>query len=257
MGKQKRAGRLAIRTPRAANLLAQTSRGSAYIMVVFVSVPIFFAALVALAVSINSRSISARHTELFGAYELASAANIFAMLVFEEAYLANRDEAHKMALPQFIEIPKDACEAEDACESYDTYEGDDIYEGDNAYEVHEASVILPADYVNYFRGFLLPMIWGHLEESFGQRGNVLTRQFEIKLCTDAVFYGTMSITKASGQISFLTTVYKGSDNPPLRAIARGIIEWPRPVGRRVELSETFQIKNLDYFTPWVVELLRR
>ena len=225
--------------------MGKKRRGSAYIMVVFVSLPIFFAAFMALTISINSRSISARHSELFGAYELASAANIFVMQLFEEAYLANRNEAHKMALPLFIEIPED---------DHDTDEAD---EADKAPEAPETHVVLSAAYVNNFRDFLLPMIWGHLEESFGQRGNALARQFEIKLCTDTVFYGTMRITKESEQITFLTTVYKGSGSPPLRAIVRGIIEWPRPVARRVELSETFQIKNLDYFTPWVVELIRR
>ena len=204
------------------------SSGSAYIMVVFVSIPILLAALTALTVSINSRNISARHTDFFGMYELASAANIIAKLVFEEAYMANRMAAHSMALARFEEILP--------------YNYDD-------------GVTLPEDYVKHLRNYLLPMIWNHLEASFGQQGNSLTRQFQINLGTDHVFYGTIRINLEGDRIVFLATVNKLSDNiAPKREEVRGIIEWPAPAERKVCLSETFQLKNLDYFTPWVVEL---
>ena len=202
--------------------------GRAYIMVVFVSFPILLAALTALAVSINSRNISARHSDFFGMYELASAANILAMLDFEAAYLANRAAAHERALLRFVELLPDY-----------------YYEG----------VTLPADYVNQVRYYLLPMIWRDLEVSFGQQGNKLTRQFEIKLGTDHVFYGTIQLTRKSDRIEFRSEVTKKSDNIiPMREIVRGFVEWPDSAERRVNLYETFQIKNLDFFTPWVVEL---
>ena len=211
--------------------MGKQSKGSAYIMVVFVSIPILLAAFTALAVSINSRNISARHSDFFGIYELANAANVFAMLVFEEAYLANRAEAHEMALARFEEILP-------------------YYYGDG--------VILPAEYVNHVRNYLLPMIWAHLEEASQQQGNSLMRQFEINLGTEHTFYGTMRINLEGDRIVFLTTVTKDSGNiAPKREEVRGIIEWPAPTARKVYFSETFQIKNLDYFTPWVVELKKQ
>ena len=203
-------------------------RGSAYIMVVFASFPILLAALTALAVSINSRNISARHSDYFGMYELASAASVFMMLIFEEAYIANRQAAHRKALIHFEEM-------------LDGYYGE--------------RVNLPADYVNQFRHHLLPIIWAHFERSFNQQGNVLTRQFSINLGTEHVFYGTMRITRASDRIYFWSSVTKNSGNIPImRETVQGSIRWPAPAARWVYLCETNAIKNLDFFTPWVVEL---
>ena len=208
--------------------MGKQKRGSAYIMVVFVSFPILLVALTAFAISLNSRNISLRHSDFFGMYELASAASILEILTFWEQYLANRDAAHEKALIHF---------------------------GKSAPEYYGDSVTLPADYINRLRYYLQPMIWRHFEESFGQQGNVLTRQFEIILGTDHVFYGTMRITQESERIVFLATVIKRSDNIiPMRETVRGIIRWPYPVERKVYLCETNVLKNLDYFTPWVVEL---
>ena len=206
-------------------------RGSAYIMVLFAAIPILLAAFTALAVSVNSRNISARHTVFFGVYELASAANIFVMLDFQNAYLANREAAHKRALTHF----------------------EDIFVDDN-----EKSVNLPAGYVDVFRHYLQPMIWEHLELSFGMQGNVLTRQIVLNLGADHAFYGTMRVERASERIIFRAVVNLESDNiAPYRATVQGIIRWPDAAPRTVGLCGDFQIKNLDYFTPWVVELMRQ
>ena len=203
-------------------------RGSAYIMVVFVSFPLLLAALTAFAVSINSRNISARHSDFFGMYELASAANTFAILVFEEAYLANREGAHRKTILHFEEL------------LYDDYE--------------ECEICL-ADYHFQYRSFLLAMIWTHLEDNFDPQGNVLTREFEIILGKDHAFCGTISITQVNGEIRFTSEVTMESHNiVPMRAQVRGVVRWPAPAAREVRFSETYQIKNLDYFTPWVVEL---
>ena len=203
-------------------------KGSAYIMVVFASFPIMLVALAALVVSVNSRNISARHTDFFGMYELASAANIFAILIFEEAYLANRAAAHEATLLHFEELPF----------------------GD-----YEERVICLVDYANQYRSFLLAVMWEHLEESFGQQGNTLMRNFEINLGTEHVFYGTIRITRQNDRIIFRSEVAKDSANIVLmRSTVQGIVEWPAPTAAIVYLNEIFQIKNLDYFTPWVVEL---
>ena len=206
-------------------------RGSAYIMVVFVSFPIFLVVLLAFAVSINSRNISARHTNVFGMYELASAANVYAILMFEQAYLTYRNAAHSRALLQFVEI-----------------NGEDNVNG----------VTLPAEYLNRFKFYMLPMIWTNFEPHFTVSGNERTRQFEINLGTEHVFYGTMRITQESNQIHFWTTVTKRSDNViPLSETVRGIVGWPDAAERRIYFCEQSQIKNLDYFTPWVVEFMRK
>ena len=206
-------------------------KGSAYIMVVFVSFPIILAALTALAVSINSRNISARHSDFFGMYELASAANIFAILAFEEAFMANRDAAHRAVVLHFEELLED---------------------------YYEDGVICLADYSFRFRSYLNPIIWRYLEGYIGQSGNVIARQFEIKLGTNHVFYSTMRITRAGDRIYFWSAVTKRSDNiVPMRAVVQGIVRWPAaPAARDVYLSAISQIKNLDYFTPWVVELMK-
>ena len=207
------------------------NQGRAYIMVVIVSLPIMFSALTALTISVNSRNLSARHSDFFGMYELASAANIYAILVMEEAYLANREAAHISTLLHFEEL------------THDNY--------------HE-SVICLVDYAYQFRSRLLLMIWSYFEDYYGRSGTAITRQFEIKLGTDHVFYGTMTITQAYGGIKFLSVVTQESDNIlPIRARVRGIVRWPTPQVREVYLEHVYQIKNLDYFTPWVVELMRK
>ena len=238
-------------------------RGSAYIMVVFVSFPILLAALMALAVSINSRNISARHSDFFGMYELASAAVVSSILTFEEAYMAYRQAAHRDALLHFGLVFDDYhVEYDENFRGlYENYgENDDVCEdiADN----NEEDEFLPAEYVNRFRHYLVPMIWTHLKRSNVQSGNDLTRQFEIILGTDHVFYGTIRIirevdrnTREVVGIYFRSTVTKRSDNiSPMRASVRGIIRWPAPVERKLYFCEINQIKNLDYFTPWVVEL---
>ena len=203
-------------------------KGNAYIMVVFVSFPILLAALTALAVSINSRNISARHSDVFGMYELASAASLFAILAFEDAYLANREAAHDMALLRFEEV-------------FDKYYG--------------VGAINLATFFNHYRSYLLDRIWTDLQESFGQSGNVLTRQFEINLGTDHGFYGTMRITRVGVRIYFWASATKQSDNiRPLNERVEGYVMWTVPESRDINIDEVSQIKNLDYFTPWVVEL---
>ena len=205
-------------------------QGNAYIMVMFAAFPILLAALTVFAVSINSRNISARHTVFFGTYELASAANIFVMLDFQEAYFLYRDAAHRKALIYFEELLENS---------------------------NEKSETLPASYVDRFRYYLLPMIWRHLESSFAQQGNVLTRQFEINLGTNHTFCGTMRVERASNRIYFRASVTKKSENiVPVITTVQGVIRWPAPVERKVEFCCNLQIKNLDYFTPWVVELKR-
>ena len=210
--------------------MGKQKKGSAYIMVVFVSFPILLAALAALAVSINSRNISARHSDFFGMYEFASAANMFAMVALEEAYMAYREAAHSMALLQFEEMH---------------------------YDYYEEGVIHLAEYAWHFRNYLIPMIWTHLEGLYGKGENVINWQFEIILGTDHVFYGTMRITRESDRIYFWSQVTKESDNiVPIRDTVQGIVGWPTPAEKEFPLYAAYQIKNLDYFTPWVVELMK-
>ena len=205
-------------------------QGRAYIMVVIVSFPIMFSALTALTISANSRNMSARHSDLFGMYELASAANIYAILVMEDAYLANREAAHISTILHFEELP---------------------------HNNYREGVICLTDYAYQFRSRLLSMIWSYLEDYYDRSGTAITRQFVIKLGTDHVFYGTMTITQADGELRFLSEVTKESDNIlPIRARVRGIVRWPIPQAREVYLEDVYQIKNLDYFTPWVVEFMK-
>ena len=201
-------------------------RGNAYIMVMFAMFPILLAALTAFIVSSNSRNISVRHSDFFGTYELASAANIFVMLDFQEAYYTYRDDAHRKALIHFVELLENS---------------------------NKKSVTLPPDYVNKFRYYLLQMIWKRLELSFGGQGNILTRSFKINLGIKHNFCGTMRIERASDRIYFRASV-DALGIPFSNATVQGVIRWPAPVYREVEFCDNFQIKNLDFFTPWVVEL---
>ena len=227
--------------------MGKRKRGSAYIMVVFVSFPILLAALTALAVSINSRNISARHSDFFGMYDLASAAVVSSILTFEYAYVANRQAAHRNALLYFGKIT-DGINNDDNDSAYDNA-------GDNYDNGEEEGVYLPAEYVNRFRHYLLPLIWTHFEVYFGQSGNILTRHFEINLGTDHVFYGTIRIRRGTDRIDIRSEVIKVSDNiVPMRVRVRGIVEWPDPAERKIYFCEANLIKNLDFFTPWVVEL---
>ena len=225
--------------------------GRAYIMVVFVSFPILLAALTALAVSVNSRNISVRQTDFFGMYELASAATVFAIHIFEEAYLVNRRAAHVNALLHFVTVSD---------ENNLGLVGNfgEIYYNSGGYDVNDTkNVYLPADYIYRFKYYLLPGIREHLVNHFifSRSGNNFTRSFTINLDTDHVFNGTMRITLESGRIIFLSQVTKASDNIiQMRLEVRGIAYWPDPVERNVCLCETNIIKNLDFFTPRVVEL---
>ena len=259
-------------------------RGSAYIMVVFVSFPILLAALTAFAVSINSRNISARHTDFFGMYDLATAAVVSSIIIFEDAYLAYRQAAHRSALLHF-RLVIDECyeESTKIFLGYNSNYGEndnnngelDVNNGENDNNSgenvnnngendnndgktdggYEESIVLQVDYINRFRYYLLPMIWAHFEVHFGQSGNELTRHFEINLGTDHVFNGTIRITRKVDGIHFRSEVIKVSDNiRPMRETVLGIIRWPPPAARQVYFCEENQIKNLDYFTPWVVEL---
>ena len=196
-------------------------------MVVFVSFPILLAALTAFAVSINSRNIMARHPDFFGMYELAGAATVSAILAFEEAYLASRHTAHKNALFHFGL-------------------SDDYLGGGYFYL---------ADYVNRFEHYIRLAIWQRLQGNFTLRGNDLTRTFNISLGTDHVFNGTIRITTRDSRVYVRTQVIKASDNiMPMRSTVRGVIYWPTPADTRVYFCDISIIKNLDFFTPRVVEL---
>ena len=209
--------------------MGKLKRGSAYIMVVFVSFPIILAALTALAVSVNSRNITARHSDFFGMYELAVAANLNAMSIFEDAYFAKRITAHRNALYPIV--------------AHETNDG--------------KSITLPEDYVNRFRYYLLPLIKTHLEGRFNRSGNIFTQNFTIKLGTEHVFYGRIQIRFESNGIYFRSEVTKQSDNIVImRERTRGIVWWSNPTQQTVYLCETNQIKKLDFFTPRVVELMK-
>ena len=207
--------------------MKQNNRGSAYIIVVLASVPIFLVIFIAFTVSLNSRSISMLRAQTYGLYELASAANIIAMSLFEGAYIYNRNSVHAETIIYFAEY---------------------IYHA-------EYGIIFPKQYINRFRDEITPLIRNRLMEYFTDSDGLLTRQFEV-----SISYGSMDVFTGSTEIKFcINRVYftTGIINANRRVEVRGIIRWPCEIERKVYFVYEKQLNFLDYFTPWVVELVRK
>ena len=204
------------------------SSGSAYLMVIFVSIPILLILFVALATSANSRNSTAHHGTAFGLYELAHSANVLAIAAFEDAYKELRLEAHLSVLQtyfDFMQMPV------------------------------PQSLSLPASYMCTFRRQLTPLIKTKLQEHFILQGSSLQRPIELQV-GQISFSGVSTIVFLENGATFTTTVSKSPSGRSSVSV-RGRLVWPEEAEKKIYLGENFEIKNLDYFTPWVVELIRR
>ena len=208
--------------------MSKHSKGSAYVMVVFVSIPLLLVLLTAFLVSINSRNSAARHEISFTLYELASSKNALSILAFEDAYRFTRLEAHEKAVMRhvnFAQVPIDG------------------------------SFTLPSVYPTTFRNYATPLIQTRLLDNFTWHGGALRHQFHIRV-GETEFTGTSIIAFSGNRVTFVTDIERAL--PVSRRVSiQARVEWPEDAEKKVYFLENFQIKNLDYFTPRVVELFRR
>ena len=205
----------------------KSTRGSAYIMAVFVSLPILLILFALLAASANSRN-SLRHGSAAMLHEIASSANVLAIAAFEEAYKYVRHAAHMGVLSQYFDFTQMPI---------------------------PNKLALPVSYTSTFREQITPLIQTRLKEHFVLQGAILRHPFNLQV-GETGYSGVTTISFLDDRVYFETVV---KHNPPSRstAVVRGRLVWQEGPVLEILLDENFCFKNLDYFTPWVVELIRR
>ena len=202
--------------------MTKKNRGSAYVMVVFISIPIFMGLLAAYAMSRTRIDLIPSYQAASGLYEVANSATIYAMLALEAAYLATREKAHEKS---FADLGLQALE--------------------------NGSVTLPATYSKAFITNATALIQEELEKSHGQKGAVFSRSF--KLTVDGEVFEGMSHISVKNEAFYFTTDVTCPGASGVRVT--GIITWPTQLPNNADF-QSFSIKNLDDFSPWVLELVR-
>ena len=208
------------------------SRGRAYFLVLLVAASVLLAGSVALRAASGGLRIASLRGEIFGAHEFAGAANVLAIRDFEEAYLEARGEAHRAALSACFGGPAPS-----------------------------GGTVLPPCYAGHFREALLPLVTERLRGRYVFFDGALSREFEAGLASGGesrVFSGATHISLRGGGPVFRTDVnmLAGGQRVAL-ASSQAVLAWPATPEAEI-LVENGQIaKGLDYFTPWVLELVRR
>ena len=226
------------------------TRGSAYIMVVSVSMAILTMVLAVLLITAASRRVTARYSYFFGLYDLAVLGNQQAFYLLEQGLLLHSGTAHAAVQARLLA---------------------GIYENPGEYLMYMGDVfaiVPPERYLNMFVEEIAPLMLGGLAGYFTPVGFDYQRvwRFEIDFATDDVqvqdsFWAATTISRVGNGFRIDTEIYKYQNSTPgPRALIRSTAAWPDPfapewVGE-IYVGGAVYIDCLDRYMLTMVDLHR-